>query len=99
MVHLPKARDGSSTWSQVPSVPTGLPIDGLRLKLRRRGHADVRTEGEHLPRTTERAEYVILGGPGGKTLIVVDFEAGDRIALHGEVLGKEMYDLLPGGDD
>ncbi len=80
------------------AVPTELPIEGLRLKLRRRGHADVRTEGEHLPLTTARAEYVILGGPGGKTLVVIDFEAGDRIALHGEVMGPEMYDLLPGGD-
>jgi hypothetical protein len=89
-----------SKTSDVPdgSVPTELPIDGLRVKLRRRGHADVRTEGEHLPLTTERAEYVILGGPGGKTVLVVDFAGGDRLALVGEVLGREMYDLLPGGD-
>jgi hypothetical protein len=97
-----EARDVAflSVTDEVPggAVPTELPIEGLRLKLRRRGHADVRTEGEHLPRTTERADYVILGGPGGKTLVVVDFDAGDRLALHGEILGREMYDLLPGGD-
>jgi len=81
------------------AVPTELPIDGLRLSLRRRGHADVRVEGEHLSLTTERAEYVILGGPGGKLVVVVDFAGGDRLALHGERVGREMYDVLPGGDD
>jgi len=90
-----------SATDEVPggAVPTELPIAGMRLSLRRRGQADVSSHGEHLPLTTERADYAILGGPGGRTLVVVDFEAGDRLALHGERVGREMYDLLPGGDD
>jgi len=80
------------------ALPTELPVGGIRLSLRRRGHADVRSEGTQLPLTTERAGYAILGGPGGRTLVVVDFEGGDRIALAGERLGREMYDLPPGGD-
>jgi hypothetical protein len=86
--------------TEVPggAVPTELPIGGMRLSLRRRGQADVRTGGEHLPPTTERARYAVLGGPGGRTLVVVDFEGGDRLALVGDRVGREMVDLLPGGD-
>jgi hypothetical protein len=86
--------------SEVPEgkVPTELPVAGMRLSLRRRGSALVRSVGEHLPLTTDKAEFVLLGGPGGKTLVVVDFQGGDRLALYGERVGREMYDMLPGGD-
>ncbi len=86
--------------SDVPdgSVPTELPIAGVRLSLRRRGRALVTTAGEHLPLVTERASYALLGGPGGRVLLVVDFEGGERLALVGNRVGREMYDLLPGGD-
>jgi hypothetical protein len=79
-------------------VPAELPIGGFRLSLRRRGHARVRTAGEGLPPLTERAEYVELGGPGGRGLLVLDFEGGDRMTLAMERLGRELFDLLPGGD-
>lgn len=78
-------------------VPTELPVGGMRLSLRRRGHADVHSHGDQLPLTTERARYALLGGPGGRTLVVVDFEGGDRLALLGESVRREMLDLLPGG--
>ena len=79
-------------------VPTSLPIGGIRLSLRRRGHATVRHDGEGLPPFTERAEYVELGGPGGRGLLVLDFEGGGRLALSMERLGRELFELLPGGD-
>lgn len=90
-----------SETTEVPdgSVPTELPVGGMRLSLRRKGHASVTSEGEHLPLTTEKATYAVLGGPGGRTLVIVDFEAGDRLALVGERLAREMYDLLPGSDE
>lgn len=80
------------------AVPTELPISGLRLALRRRGHADVRTCGEQLPKVTERARYAVLTGPGGRTLVVVDFDGGDRLALAGDRVPRAMLDLLPGGE-
>ena len=80
-------------------VPAELPIGGFRLSLRRRGHARVRKEGEGLPPLTEKAEYVELGGPGGRGLLVLDFQGGSRLALRMERLGRELFELLPGGDD
>lgn len=80
-------------------VPAELPIEGFRLSLRRRGHAKVSCSGEGLPPLTERCEYVELGGPGGRGLLVLDFEGGDRLTLAMERLGRELFDLLPGGDD
>jgi len=80
-------------------VPAELPIDGFRLSLRRRGHAKVSHEGEGLPPLTEKCEYVELGGPGGRGLLVLDFEGGDRLTLAMERLGRELFDLLPGGGD
>lgn len=98
----PEAREVGilSETEEVPGgvVPTELPIGGLRLTLRRRGQADVRTDGEQLPPTTDRARYAILSGPGGRMAVVVDFEGGDRLALAGERLGREMLELLPGGE-
>ncbi len=84
----------------VPSgrVPAELPIEGFRLSLRRRGHAKVTTEGEGLPPLTEKCEYIELGGPGGRGLLVLDFEGGDRLTLAMERLGRELFDLLPGSD-
>jgi len=89
-----------SPTDEVPagSIPTSLPIGGRRLELESRGSATVRTEGEHLPRTGERASYTILSGVGGRVLIVVDFEKAERIALVGDRVAKHMIDLLPGGD-
>lgn len=80
------------------AIPTELPIEGLRLRLSRRGHADVRTCGEQLPKATERARYAVLAGPGGRTLVVVDFDGGERLALVGERVPRAMLDLLPGGE-
>ncbi len=98
----PEAREVAllEPTAEVPggAVPTELPIGGIRLSLRRRGHAGVRTAGEHLPQTTERARYAVLGGPGGRTLVVIDFEGGERLALAGERIGRELLDLLPGGE-
>ncbi len=89
-----------SETDEVPdgAVPPELPVGGLRLSLWRRGQAEVRTEGEQLPMVSERATYTILRGPGGRLLVVVDYAAGDRIALLGERVGEEFYDILPGGD-
>ncbi len=98
----PEAQDVAflAETSEVPdgAVPTELPIGGMRLSLRRRGQADVRRCGEHLPATTERASFVILGGPGDRLLVVVDFAGGDRISLVGDSVSADMFDLLPGGD-
>lgn len=82
-------------------VPAELPIGGMRLSLERRGHAKVTVEGElDTPdSTTVRAEYVRMTGPGGRELLVVDFEGGARLALAGERTGRELFDFLPGGDD
>ncbi|MCA9608876.1 MAG: hypothetical protein KC619_24900 [Myxococcales bacterium] len=79
-------------------VPESLPIDGRRVQLESRGVAEIRTEGEHLPRTTERASYAILSDVGGRLLVVVDFVKGKRLALVGDRVSRHMVDLLPGGD-
>ncbi|MBX3246670.1 MAG: hypothetical protein KF901_05750 [Myxococcales bacterium] len=79
------------------AVPAELPVGGMRLSLQRRGHAQVRCEGD-APWTSQRAEYVILVGPGGRTLVVVDFDGGERVALFGERTGRELFDFLPGAD-
>ncbi len=79
-------------------VPEALPIDGRRLRLESRGVAAVRTEGEHLPKTTERASYAVLSDVGGRVLVVVDFVKGKRLALVGDRVSRHMIDLLPGGD-
>lgn len=88
------------TTKDVPDglVPQSLPIGGYRLSLHKRGTASIRHEGEHLPRLANRARYTWLEGPGGRIAIVVDFDKGERLALAGERLGREMFDLLPGGD-
>lgn len=79
-------------------VPDELPMGGLRVSLRKRGNAQVSADGDHVPHVTESAGYVVLGGPGGRTLVVIDFQGGDRLAIYGELLSKSEYDLLPGGD-
>lgn len=78
-------------------VPAELPVAGMRLSLERRGHAEVIVEGE-LEAKPARGEFVRLTGPGGRELLVVDFEGGERIALFGERTGRELFDFLPGGD-
>ncbi|MCB9595578.1 MAG: hypothetical protein H6719_22850 [Sandaracinaceae bacterium] len=90
----------AASTDEVPDgvVPESLPIGGRRLRLESRGVADVRREGEHLPRSTERANYAILADVGGRTLLVVDFVKGRRLALVGDRVGRHMLDLLPGGD-
>ena len=98
-----EARDlamAQDTLEEVPDgrVPESLPIGGFRLSLRRRGQAQIVTQGDSLPPVTERCEYVELGGPGGRGLLVLDFRGGGRIALVMERMGRELFDLLPGGD-
>ena len=98
----PDARDlvVARACDEVPDgpVPESLPIGGRRLALERRGHAAARSEGEHLPRTTERASYTILSDVGGRVLVVADFVKGRRLALVGDRVSEHMIDLLPGGD-
>lgn len=85
---------------EVPAghVPEALPIGGQRLVLRRRGHAKVRSEGSDVPRGMSRSRYIELRGPGGRTLVVLDFDGGERLALLGDRVGSELLDVLPGGD-
>ena len=66
-----------------------------RLSLRRRGHGEVVAEGE-TPLITEKAEYVLLGGPGGRVALVLDFLAGDRWSMSGVRVTKQDYERLPG---
>jgi hypothetical protein len=40
----------------------------------------------------------VLAGPGGRTLVVVDFDDGERLALVGDRVPRAMLDLLPGGE-
>jgi hypothetical protein len=65
-------------------IPDELNVDGSRLRLRKRGRASVRTEGESLPPHTAQADYVLLGDPSGRLLLVIDFVGGERLALSGE---------------
>lgn len=89
-----------SKTDEVPAgaVPESLPIGGRRLTLERRGHAIVRAQGEHLPRTGGRGAYCLLSDAGGRILIVLDFEKAPRLALTGDRVERHMIDLLPGGD-
>ncbi len=80
------------------SVPVELPIAGHRVVLRRRGRANVTKEGDQLPHSTEQADFAWLGGAGGRALFVLDFIGGDRLALAGELVGAELFELLPGSD-
>lgn len=78
-------------------IPDELSVDGSRLRLRKRGRAGVRTEGESLPPHTAQADYVLLGDPSGRLLLVIDFVGGERLALSGERVPRGMLDVLPGG--
>jgi hypothetical protein len=78
-------------------IPDELNVDGSRLRLRKRGRASVRTEGESLPPHTAQADYVLLGDPSGRLLLVIDFVGGERLALSGERVPRGMLDVLPGG--
>jgi len=84
--------------TEVPtgSVPERLRIDGMLLSLVRRGRARVRSEGAQLPAAGETARYAILAASGGRTLVVLDFDGARRIAASGELVPREMLDLLPG---
>ena len=35
---------------------------------------------------------------GGRTLVVVDFEGGGRLALLGDAVPRATVDVLPGGE-
>jgi hypothetical protein len=78
------------------AVPERLHVDGLPLALERRGLARVYTTGEHLPKTTDRAEFTVHRGPGGQYAVVLDFLGAGRLALAGEELRPELVDRLPG---
>lgn len=86
--------------SEVPAgtVPESLPIAGERVRLRRRGHARLRTEGSDVPQRKCRVRYIELSGAGARTLVVLDLETGERLALIGNRVGRELLELLPGGD-
>jgi hypothetical protein len=86
----------STTAVEPGAVPERLRIDGLPLALERRGLARIYATGEHLPRTTDRAEFTIHRGPGGQYAVIVDFVGGGRLALVGEELRPELVDRLPG---
>ncbi len=77
-------------------VPDRVSIDGLPLALERRGLARAYASGEHVPNVTERAEYTVHRGPGGRYALVLDFIGGTRLALAGEELPRESIDRLPG---
>lgn len=89
-----------SPTDEVPAgpVPESLPVGGRRLTLERRGDAVVRSEGEHLPRTSAKGRYCMLSDAGGRVLVVLDFEKAPRLALVGDRVARHMIDLLPGGD-
>ncbi|MCB9659932.1 MAG: hypothetical protein R3B40_13230 [Polyangiales bacterium] len=78
-------------------VPDELQLGGARLRLRKRGRANVRAEGESLPDHRPQVDYVLLGDPSGRLLLVLDFVGGERLALLGERVPSGMLDLLPGG--
>ena len=78
-------------------VPDELSVDGSRLRLRKRGRASVHADGESLPPYTAQADYVLLGDPSGRLLLVIDFVGGERLALSGERVPRGMLDVLPGG--
>ena len=75
-------------------VPDELTLDGARLRLRKRGRVSVRAEGESLPPHTAQADYVVLGDPSGRLLLVIDFVGGERLALAGERVPLGMLDVL-----
>ena len=82
-------------------VPSELPMGGFRLRLKRKGRATIQTAaepGQQLPPTSEEADFSILEGPGGRLLLVIDFEGQPRLALLAQRAAREMFELLPGGD-
>lgn len=89
-----------SVCDEVPvgAVPESLPIGGRRLTLERRGDAEVRAEGDNLPRTQSRGRYTLLSDAGGRVLFVLDFDKAPRLALSGDRVSRHIVDLLPGGD-
>lgn len=102
VAQLDRVGEDVATLSPATKVPAGrvpdeLSLDGARLRLRKRGRAGVRSEGESLPAHTDRADYVVLGDPSGRLLVVVDFLGGERLALSGERVPAGMLDVLPGG--
>lgn len=88
-----------SVHSGVPAgrVPDELLVESARLRLRKRGRASTRTEGEWPGSPSPQADYVLLGDPSGRLLLVLDFAGGERLALLGERVPSGMLDLLPGG--
>lgn len=85
--------------AEVPggSVPEALPIGGRMLRLERRGAAIARTEGPDWP-AFARARYVVLSERAGRTVVVIDPEPGERIALRLEEIDIRGVDVLRGGD-
>lgn len=83
-------------------VPSEYPVKGLPLKLKDRGEVELRCEGEFPGGTPEKAEFTLLSGTGGKTLLVVSFQGGgdyrgaQRIVLLGDPLEEGLFELLGG---
>ena len=50
-----------------------------------------------LPAHTAQADYVVLGVPSGRLLVVIDFVGGERVALSGERVPIGMLDVLASG--
>lgn len=101
VAQLDRAGDDLATLSPCTDVPAGrvpdeLSLGGARLRLRKRGRANVRAEGESLPDYRPQVDYVLLGDPSGRLLLVLDFVGGERLALLGEQVPSGMLDLLPG---
>ncbi|MEM9067615.1 MAG: hypothetical protein AAGE52_03890 [Myxococcota bacterium] len=80
------------------AVPAELPVGGIRLTLRSKGSATITHEGSDLPPASDSGEFVMLGAAGGKILLVVDFAGAGRLAVEGTRYGRELFDVLPGGD-
>lgn len=83
-------------------VPSEYPVKGLSLKLKERGSATVRSDGDFPGGVPEQADYTVLRGSGGKVLLVLDVAESDgyrgpgRIVLLGDPLEEGLFELLGG---
>lgn len=78
-------------------IPEALPIGGRMVRIQRRGWAVARIEGDGIP-PMQRVRYAILAERAGRTVVVLDPEAGARLALRLDELDVRGIDVLQGGD-